>query len=226
VKIIIHDVRAFTLIEMIMAVGIIAMVLIAITSVFFTTLHLRNTTQALVASEVPIDTTTTMMRRDLQGIMSPTTNGIFSGDFKVGNITSPGIGQPVAIEMFTTTGALSQTEPWGDVQKVTYELRSPSDSSLPGKDLVRSVTRNLLATANVDVEDQWMMGNVADLTISCYDGTQWQNAWDTTDPTSSNTNLPLAVRVDIQLAGNNDGNQRSAPLELLVPIDSMSRTNF
>ena len=128
--------------------------------------------------------------------------------------------------MFTTTGALSQTEPWGDVQKVTYELRSPSDSSLPGKDLVRSVTRNLLATANVDVEDQWMMGNVADLTISCYDGTQWQNAWDTTDPTSSNTNLPLAVRVDIQLAGNNDGNQRSAPLELLVPIDSMSRTNF
>jgi type II secretion system protein J len=219
-------VRAFTLIEMIMAVGIIAMVLIAITSVFFTTLHLRNTTQALVASEVPIDTTTTMMRRDLQGIMSPTTNGIFSGDFKVGNITSPGIGQPVAIEMFTTTGALSQTEPWGDVQKVTYELRSPSDSSLPGKDLVRSVTRNLLATANVDVEDQWMMGNVADLTISCYDGTQWQNAWDTTDPTSSNTNLPLAVRVDIQLAGNNDGNQRSAPLELLVPIDSMSRTNF
>lgn len=225
-KIIIHDVRAFTLIEMIMAVGIIAMVLIAITSVFFTTLHLRNTTQALVASEVPIDTTTTMMRRDLQGIMSPTTNGIFSGDFKVGNITSPGIGQPVAIEMFTTTGALSQTEPWGDVQKVTYELRSPSDSSLPGKDLVRSVTRNLLATANVDVEDQWMMGNVADLTISCYDGTQWQNAWDTTDPTSSNTNLPLAVRVDIQLAGNNDGNQRSAPLELLVPIDSMSRTNF
>jgi type II secretory pathway component PulJ len=242
-------VRAFTLIEMILAVGITAVVMVAVTTVFFTALHLRNATQALVDSEVPLETTSTILRRDLRNVMSPTTNGILTGDFKVGNVSSPGIGVPVAIEMYTTTAALSANEPWGEVQKVTYELRNPMDISQPGKDLYRSVTRNVLATASVtlgssatpsaaaanlaggntgtiDVEDQWMMGGVADFSVSCYDGNQWQTAWDTTNPLSANTNLPLAVRVDIQLAGETYNSLRPEPMEFLVPIDSMSRTNF
>jgi type II secretion system protein J len=220
-----HNGRAFTLIEMILAVGMTAIVMLAVSSVLFTALHLRNTTQAMVDAEVPLDTTFTLMRRDLQCMMSPTTNGIFAGDFKAGNVSSPGISQPVAVEMYTATGALSENKPWGDVQKVTYELRLPTDRSLPGRDLVRSVTRNILATSTIDVDDQWMMGGVDSMTITCFDGNQWQNAWDTTDTTSVNTNLPLAVRVEIQLAGQNNGNQRPAPITFLVPIDSQSRTN-
>ncbi len=210
---------------MILAVGMTAIVMLAVSSVLFTALHLRNTTQAMVDAEVPLDTTFTLMRRDLQCMMSPTTNGIFAGDFKAGNVSSPGISQPVAVEMYTATGALSENKPWGDVQKVTYELRLPTDRSLPGRDLVRSVTRNILATSTIDVDDQWMMGGVDSMTITCFDGNQWQNAWDTTDTTSVNTNLPLAVRVEIQLAGQNNGNQRPAPITFLVPIDSQSRTN-
>ena len=38
---------------------------------------------------------------------------------------------------------------------------------------------------------------------------------------SVNTNLPVAVRVDIQMAGNNAGQ----PIEIMVPIDSQARTN-
>ena len=239
-----QEVQAFTLIEMILAVGITAVVMVAVTTVFFTALHLRNATQALVDSEVPLETTSTLLRRDLRGLMPPATNGIISGDFKVGNITSAGIGFPVAIEMYTTTGAPNPNDPWGEVQRVTYELRNPADISQPGKDLYRSVTRNVLAAASVtlantgntslgaanpgsiDVEDEWMMGNVADFEISCFDGTQWQTVWDTTNPLSANTNLPLAVRVDIQLAGETFNSQRPEPMEFLVPIDSMSRTNF
>jgi len=217
--------RGFTLIEMILAVGITAIVLLAVSAILFTALHLRNTTQALVDNEQPLDQTGTLLRRDLQCIMSPTTNGVFTGDFKVGNITSPGIGQPVQMELYTATGALSENEPWGDVQKVTYELRTPVDPTQPGKDLIRSVTRNILATAAVDVDDQWLMSGVDTLHITCYDGNQWQETWDTTDPTSANTNLPLAVKIEIQLTGANNGNGRPLPVEFLVPIDSQSRTN-
>jgi type II secretory pathway component PulJ len=224
-KIKLHGGGAFTLIEMILAVGVTAIVLVAVNAVFFTALHLRDTTQALVDAEVPLDTTSTILRRDLQCVMTPKTNGIMSGDFKVGNITSPGIGLPVAMEIYTATGSLSDTQPWGDVQKVTYALRAPTDSSQPGKDLIRSVTRNILSTGTVDVDDQWMMGGVDNLKISCYDGAEWLDNWDTTDLTSSTTNLPLAVRVEIQLAGQNNGNGRPAPIQFLVPIDSLSRTN-
>jgi hypothetical protein len=89
-----------------------------------------------------------------------------------------------------------------------------------GKDLVRSVTRNLLTPTTPEVEDQWMMSGVQNLTISCYDGAQWWNTWDTTGLTSVNTNLPVAVRVDIQPVGN-----QMSPIEILVPIDSASLTN-
>jgi hypothetical protein len=164
------------------------------------------------------------MRSDLQSAMSPTTNGVMSGDFRVGDITSAAMNQNVSIELYATTGALHENEPWGDVQCVTYELRpSTAGAGNQGQDLVRSVTRNLLPTTTPVPEDQWMMGHVQSLTFDCYDGTQWRNSWDTT---VSDTNLPIAVRVTIQLAGEGPGDPRAQePIVLTVPIDSLARTN-
>jgi type II secretion system protein J len=216
--------NGFTLIEMVLAIGISAIVLVTICTVFFAALRLRDSTQEMVDTETPIDQTMAIMERDLEGAMTPTngTTKILSGDFRVGNITSVGISEPVSVEMFTSTGTMNDVKPWGDIQRVTYELRDPANHNGPGRDLIRSVTRNLLAVATPDVEDQWMMGGVQSITFQCYDGTQWWNTWDTTGVTSLNTNLPTAVRVNIQLAGNNNN---AAPIEIVVPIDSVSRTN-
>ena len=216
---------AFTLIEMILAVGVAALVLAVIGSVFFAALHLREVTQAAVDGATPVDLALAVMRRDLQCVMTPTngTSKILSGDFRVGSLTSPGVSQPVAIEMFTATGALRDNAPWGDIQKVTYELKDPADRNAPGKDLYRSVTRNIMAATTPDVQDQWMLGGVQNIEFSCFDGSQWSDSWDTTGVTAVNTNLPVAVRVRIQLAGNNSANTQ--PIEILVPIDSQSRTN-
>jgi len=219
------NIRAFTLIEMILAVGVASLVLAVIGSVFFAALHLRDVTQATVDEATPIDQALIVMRRDLQCVVTPTngTSKILSGDFRVGTLNSLGVSQLVAIEMFTTTGALRDNVPWGDIQKVTYELKAPTDQNASGKDLYRSVIRNILAIATPDVEDQWMLGGVQTIEFSCFDGSQWSDTWDTTGVTSVNTNLPVAVRVRIQLAGNNGAN--TEPIEILVPIDSQSRTN-
>jgi type II secretion system protein J len=216
---------AFTLIEMILAVGVAALVLAVIGSAFFAALHLREVTQAAVDGATPVDLALAVMRRDLQCVMTPTngTSKILSGDFRVGSLTSPGVSQPVAIEMFTATGALRDNAPWGDIQKVTYELKDPADRNAPGKDLYRSVTRNIMAATTPDVQDQWMLGGVQNIEFSSFDGSQWSDSWDTTGVTAVNTNLPVAVRVRIQLAGNNSANTQ--PIEILVPIDSQSRTN-
>lgn len=216
---------AFTLIEMVLAIGVAAIVLVTICSVFFAALRMRDATQQLVDNETPVDQAMATMERDLACAVTPTngTTKILSGDFRFGNgnISSIGISEPVSIEMFTTTGAVNDSKPWGEIQRVTYELRDPANPNSPGKDLVRTVTRNLLPVSTPDAEDQWMMGGVQSITFSGFDGTQWWNAWDTTGLTSVNTNLPLAVKVDIQFAGNNN----SAPIEIVVPIDAVSRTN-
>ena len=217
--------RAFTLIEMTLAIGVAAIVLVAINTVLFAALRLRDATNAVVDAAVPVDQTVTFLRRDLECVVTPTngTSKVLSGDFRVGNINSLGIPEPVAIEMFTATGALNASAPWADIQRVTYGLRQPTDRSAAGKDLVRSVTRNLLAVTTPDVEDQLMMSGVASIKFSCFDGSQWQDTWDTSSLTSMNTNLPVAVRVDIQISGN--GSATAGPIEIVVPIDSQSRTN-
>ena len=216
--------HAFTLIEMILAIGVAAIVLIAVNAVLFTALRLHQATVDMVDAASPIDQTVTFLRRDLQCVMTPTngTTKVLSGDFRVGNVTSLGVAQPVAIEMFTATGALSDSAPWADIQRVTYELKPPTDRSATGQDLVRSVVRNLLSVTTPEVDDQVMLSGVASIKFSCYDGAQWQDTWDTTGATSVNTNLPLAVRVDIQMSGNNN----AQPVEILVPIDTQSRTNM
>jgi type II secretion system protein J len=212
----------FTLIEVILAIGISAIVILTITAVFYAALHLRDATQDYVDSTTPINQTMAFLRRDLANVVTPTngTTKVLSGDFKVGNVTTTGNGQPAAIEMFTTTGDLSDSKPWGDIQRVTYELRDPTTQNAQGKDLVRSVTRNLLTISTPDVKDEWMMSGVQSISFSCFDGTQWWNTWDTTGVMSANTNLPTVVKVDIQLVGNN-----LAPIEIVVPIDSQSRSN-
>jgi type II secretion system protein J len=214
---------AFTLVEMILSIGVAAIVLVAINAVLFAALHLREVTTAAVDAATPLDQAATFLRRDLQCAVTPTngTSNVLSGGFRAGTLTSTGISEPVAVELFTATGALIQNAPWADIQRVTYELKNSTDTS-GRRDLYRSVTRNLLATtATPDVEDQLMLSGVERVRFTCYDGATWQETWDTTDTSSVNTNLPLAVRVEIQLAGGN----ANEPIQLVVPIDSVSRTN-
>lgn len=207
----------FTLIEVILAIGIMAIVLVTVNTAFFSALRLREKTQDLVDSATPVDQTMATIERDLEGVITPTngTTKVLSGGFRAGNGTA-------AVEMFTTTGTLGDKEPWGDIQQVTYELRTPAGGDTgQGKDLYRSVLRNILTATTPQEDDQWMMSGVQNITFSGYDGSQWSSTWDTTGLTSANTNLPVAVRVDIQPAGN-----QLAPIEIIVPIDVQARTNM
>jgi hypothetical protein len=133
------------------------------------------------------------------------------------------VSESVAVEMFTATGTLSANAPWADIQRVTYELKQPNDRNAVGRDLYRSVVRNLLTLTTPDVQDQLMLSGVQDIKFTCFDGAVWQEVWDTTGLTSTETNLPLAVRVDIQMAGKNAATAQA--IELVVPIDAQVRTN-
>lgn len=209
---------------MILAIGIAAVVLIAVNATFFTALRLRDDTSDMVDAETPVDSAVNFIKRDLACAMTPTngTSKVLSGGFRVGNgLSSLGVSDPVAIEMYTATGALSEKEAGADIQRVTYELRAPANPAAEGRDLYRSVTRNLLSLSTPEVTDQLMVSGVASLKFSCYDGAQWDDVWDTTDPTAIYTNLPAAVRVDIQMAGP----AGLGPIEMVVPIDAQARTN-
>ena len=209
---------------MILAIGVTAIVLAAVNAVLFTALHLREVTTDVVDAATPVDQTFTFLRRDLQCVVTPTngTSKVLSGSFRVGTVNSTGISEPVAAEMFTATGALSASAPWADIQRVTYELKNSTAVS-GQRDLYRSVTRNLLSISTLDVTDQLMLSGVESVKFSGYDGSRWNDTWDTSDVTSLNTNLPLAVKVEIKLAG---ADKNAGPIQLVVPIDAVARTNM
>jgi type II secretion system protein J len=215
------ETRAFTLIEVLLALAVSAIVLAAISGVFYSALRLRERTSALLDESVPVQRALGLLRRDLQGVLPP--GGVLAGDFKNGALTS-GTAQGFGLQFYTTTGVINDDAPWGDIQEVTYQLRDPADRNRAlGKDLIRAVTRNLLATTVLNSDEQWLLGNIQNLEFACFDGSDWRDSWDTS---AGNTNLPTAVRVRIQLAADNDADTRNRqPLELIVPLISQSRTN-
>jgi type II secretion system protein J len=211
--------RAFTLIELLLAVAIFAMVLAAVNTVFYGALRLRNSSSRAVDAAQPVLQTVSVIRHDLLNTIPP--SGGLAGDFKLGSFSSSfSMATVNGLQCFTTTGPVGDDAPWGDIQMVTYQLRAAAGSGSAGKDLIRSVTRNLLPSATQEVDDQWLMGNITSLEFDGYDGSAWQSSWDTSQ---GNTNLPVAVRVRIQLASN--AGPGAQPLEIIVPLNTQSRTN-
>ncbi len=208
---------AFTLIEITLALGVSAIVLAAIGGVLFSALRLRERTTALLDQAAPLHQALNTLRRDLQGALPP--GGVLAGDFKIGSISS-GTVQSLGIQFFTSTGVLRNNEPWGDVQEVSYVLREPAQRSrTSGRDLIRTVIRDLLPTMEQEADEQWLMGNVQTLDFAGYDGVDWRDTWDSS---LGNTNLPSAVRVRIQLASEG---RPPEPMEMVIPLLVQSRTN-
>ena len=77
---------AFTLVEMILAIGVAAIVLAAVNAVLFTALHLRRVTTEAVDAATPLDQAVMFLRRDLQCVVTPTngTSKVLSGSFRAG----------------------------------------------------------------------------------------------------------------------------------------------
>ncbi len=217
---------AFTLIEMLLSVAIFSIVLLAINAVFFSALHLERTTNRALDERLPLNQALAILRRDLLGAVQPVSNGVFLCDFKSGAVQG-GLGASGAastLEFCTTTGVINDDLPWGDTQRVSYQLVEPADrAASKGMDLVRTITRNLLPTMAVEADEQWLLGNVESLEFLNYTGIDWRNSWDTT---MGDTGLPQAIRVRVQLVANNPGNaMKREPLEMLVPLTTQARTN-
>ena len=203
---------AFTLIELLVAVSIFAIVLAAINTVFFAVLRLREKTSALTDSALPVNRAVDILKRDLAGIVQ---TGTLAGAVCSDTIIA-GMSQPVSLEIFTSTGVAKEGEPWGDVQKVDYWLQDPTNrTSGAGKDFIRGVTRNLLATAPIMPEPQPLLQGVQKVKFSYFDGTNWADAWNSVTMSS---NTPAAIKLRIDFATIRGGGAASPPIQMFVPV--------
>lgn len=220
---------AFTLLELLIAMAIFSVVLVAINGVFYGAMRLRNKTTHMIEEVLPLQQAAAIIKRDLQGIVAP--GGVLGGPLQsgqsgrsVGGTTPQG-----ATTIYTSTGSMNDASPFAEVQKVVYYLKNSDNQKASGKDLVRGVSRNLLATTQEQLVEQWLMGGVERLQLTYFDGTSWRDSWDSTtaDLTTGQTNnLPRAIKVEIELAVEFGEPRSKAPVQLIVPIVVQARSNL
>jgi type II secretion system protein J len=211
---------AFTLIEMILAMAVGAIVLLVINGTFTSALRLHNATHQRIDEDLVVQRALTIIRKDLAGIMVPanpqattyTLSGQLSNEYYSTNELDA-TGERVTPDIYTSSGAVDGWTPYADVQMVSYYLTAGEGGQT--KNLVRLVTRNLLPTLEATAEAQTILSGVASAGISYYDGQNWLDYWDSTTTSS----LPLAILFSITRAsGDGYGRAESEPIEIVVPV--------
>ena len=224
----------FTLLELLLAILVFAIVLGAIQVVFFSALKLRNRTSESIERALPLQQTLAIIKRDLANIVPP--GGTLSGALQstpTYSTTGSGMGPSSTLnrgsgpQFYTAVAIVDDNAPWAEIQRVAYLLATPTNDTA-GMDLYRSVARNLLPLTQDETEDQFLLSGVEAITFQYYDGNGWKDTWDSTveDTTTGLTNtLPLAIKVQLQLYNENHTSGMLAPVEMVVPIPVLARTN-
>lgn len=221
--------RAFTLLEVLLALIVLGVVMVVVHSIFYGALQLRNKVDATFTEAIPLQHTLALIKHDVANLAAP--GGTLTGSLQTSPTTSSSSdvshpGQQCGPTFYTASGAVNELEPWSEMRKVSYYLVSPTNLSTRGMDLVRSVTRNLLPVSEEQYADQRLLSGVNDLTFQFYDGTTWVDAWDSTTASSSATSnsLPQGVRVQLTLV-NASGVVSQTPVEMVIPIAVSGVTN-
>jgi len=205
----------FTLLELLVATTVAAIVLLVINATFFSALRLHNTTHEKIDNDLALQRALGIVRRDLAGLVLP--GGILSGQLQTTEISSTGndpVGERASPDFFTNSGKVDGWNPFSDVQMVSYFLAPATDGS-NSKTLVRAVTRNLLPVQDTTTPDQQeLLTGVAAVSVEFYDGTDWVADWDSTATTS----MPTAVKFRLTMARPGTVADTAGPIELLVPI--------
>ena len=213
----------FTLLELLLATAIGAIVLLVINATFFGTLRLHNTTHDKIDQDLVIQRTLSIIRRDLAGIMVPanptattyTLSGQLSSDVTSTNELDNASSERITPDIYTDSGKIDGWTAYSEVQMVSYYL-SPGANGTPGRNLVRVVSRNMLPVLDGTAEAQTLLTGVNSAAISYFDGENWLETWDSTTTTS----LPTAIKFSLVLAPRDGSTSRSDPdpIELIVPV--------
>lgn len=205
----------FTLIEVLFAALAFAIVLAAINAVFYGSLKLRERADEKQKESLPRIQSLELLKRDLRA-------AFYSENFRADRFQcepSRGLGVLAdQIQFFAKTGTTDQSAPWPDVQQIEYYL-APANKPLENQnrlDLVRAVTRNLLAPTYQPPVERRLVSGISAFQLSFFDGETWMTSWDSElqEPV-----LPKAVQIYLEFAHTNQsGNSLPPSITQIVSI--------
>ncbi|MCC6486833.1 MAG: GspJ family type II secretion system protein [Candidatus Hydrogenedentes bacterium] len=203
----------FTLVELLAALIITSLLIVALVTVLGTAFAMRDSTTAQLEETDQTGSVLGMIKSDLKQLVPP--GELLAGAILGERVEESGGIRADSLEFYSASGSLEVDKPWGDIQKVVYSLREPEDDDhFRGYELVRKVTRNLLPSLEEESSETVLLNGVKSLEFQYYSEETWQDTWDS----SANDDAPPeAVSVHIELI-REGATDHAPPLELLCAV--------
>ena len=185
--------RGFSMLELLLALAMIAM----LSATMYMGLHIAVRAREQAASVVgPMRTAVLaadLMRQDLESAVAPG-----SSTASALSLARPFVGvsangaDTLDFGTIGSDGSLDERPLSEGARRVEIGVRSNVTPPV----LVRRVTRNLLASTEPEVEEEVLCRGVKSFTCRYFDGTIWQESWDST---AMGDVLPVAVEMTLEM---------------------------
>jgi general secretion pathway protein J len=188
--------RAFTLLELIVAMMMVAILSMSLYASIRVAFKVQSSAEAAVVPAATAAIAMNIIRDDIENALP--TNGDLANSF-VGTDSQDDRGMPGDdLVFFTTADSPAHVNANGEIKNVELTVVIPTNSS--DHALIRRVNRNLTAQVQANPDEEIICRHVMGFNLRYYDGTQWNDTWDSS--TSTDNLLPTAVEVtlDIQSA--------------------------
>lgn len=201
---------AFTLLELVLSMGIVAMIALTLYAAMRVGFRGRDSAEAQTAAARPAAIVLDLLQSDFDSVPLP--GGKLAGAF-VGSTNGAGDGAAATVT-FVCFGqdATPPDAPFADgLRRVQLTLHSDGPQPL----LVRRVWRNLLAPSPLAPEEEVLARGVHAFSVLYYDGSAWHASWDST---LMNNALPQAVQISLELDRPTRDGARPYRMSRIVPL--------
>jgi prepilin-type N-terminal cleavage/methylation domain-containing protein len=186
---------AFTLLELLAAIALIALVGLSMFTTLRIAIRARDSAEALVEPVRTADIVFETIRQDLENAQPP--RGTLASTTIGNDRTDDRNRESDDIFFYTTASGAQHVSGDGELRQVEY-LVLPPDGSNADYRLVRRVTHNLLSQFKPPPDDEVLLRGIGGFNLRYYDPTTatWVDQWDSTQ---YDNNLPSVVEVSIDL---------------------------
>jgi prepilin-type N-terminal cleavage/methylation domain-containing protein len=211
--------RAFTLLELLAATAMTAVLAGSLYATLHTAFKARDTATAAVEQMRKAELAVELIRADIESAVVP--RGILAGAF-LGEDGLDAAGRPAdSLLLHCTADGAADTEGAGDIRMVELACQ-PADGG-EGMAVVRLLTLNLLATQLAEPAEEVLCRRVRSFDLKYFDGMDWQDTWDSA---AHDNVLPVAVQTTLELIAEDGTNADEGGYQVVrvfrIPCSSLT----